>query len=206
MAAWLWIIASGAGLIAVSFFYTRFKVLILEHPFQTVVTSGLAGLILLVLAYLMFRSGLSTMKRRKEVHYANAIGEIAIALSAIEDALSRLLDDADVVRAHEVIISDAPNEKRLRVTARLHMWEVSDLPSRVADIQQDLKRRFEEIMPDAESPEYNVKLLSVVPRRDRRKKEDDTPDDIPKREDNTDETDYFTGLKYPIDSDEDEES
>jgi hypothetical protein len=203
--SWLWIVISVVGM-------TLGMLAIKPERLGSFVQSwnyvfGGLVLLLLVMAYCTMRLRFARMRRRKEVRYANAIGEIAISLGAIEEALERLLDDRDIVRSHEVTIYDDPHNKKLNVRARLSMWETNDLPSKIADIQQELKRRFEEIMPDAESVDYKVKLSSIMPRAKKstvtEQKVEETP--ASESENATDETDYFTGLKYPIESGDSEE-
>ncbi len=201
--SWVWLVLSAVLMMLAAWKPKQTEAL--AGKFQTSVILYIAGAVLFLVAFFMLRTRLFSTRKRKEVHYANAIGEIAISLHAIEEALGRLLDENELVRGHEIQIYDSPNDKKLKITARLSMWEVTDLPSKVADLQQELKKRFEEIMPDAESVEYNVKLSSFIPRKERARREEEEPEAPEVRREGTDETDYFTGLKYPIEGDDEDE-
>ena len=204
LTATVWFLLSSVLMVLGAYYFKEIRTLIGKPGTYVPVYLYVLGGCLLLFIIIVALFKLFGFKKRKEVHYANAIGEIAISLSAIEEALGRLLDDKDLVRAHEVTIFDSPHEKKLKVTARLSMWEVSDLPAKVADIQQELKRRFEEIMPDAEAVEFHVKLSSFLPRKEKARKETAGKEEAVE-ENRTEETDYFTGLKYPIEEESEDE-
>ncbi|MFC1479183.1 hypothetical protein ACFL6F_01170 [Planctomycetota bacterium] len=206
--AWVWLVTSGYALykIAMSSDKTIIKAAMEITPWKGTALLGILSSLLFIIAFLIPVTKLLKAKRRKEIHYANAIGEISIALAAIEEALERVLDAVDIVRSYEVSLFDKPNDKKLIVRARLSLWEVNDIPTKIAEIQQELKDRFEEIMPEAESVEYKVALASFMPKAKNKKapKKKEEEEQAADR-DPTEETDYFTGIKYPIPSDEEEE-
>lgn len=196
--SWVWLVASAALLYR--------AVLSPESAMPVIKSPALLGLLsglLFVIAFLVPVNRILRAKKRKEIHYANAIGEISISLSAIEEALERVLDDIDIVRSYEVSLFDNPADKKLNVKARLSLWEVNDIPTKIAEIQQELKSRFEEIMPEAESVEYKVTLSNFMPKSKSKNKKD--KDEPAEERDSTEETDYFTGIKYPVPAEEEEE-
>jgi len=198
--SWVWIVGAG-------FLFYRAAV----HPeaavgfIQSAKGAALLGLVstlMLITAILAPFARMAAFRRRKEIHYANAIGEISISLAAIEEALERVLDGIETVRSYEVSLADNPTDKKLTVHARLSLWEVNDIPTKIAEIQQELKNRFEEIMPEAESVEYKVTLASFIPHA--KKKTKKAPSEPAYDSSTTEETDYFTGIKYPVPEDEEE--
>jgi len=199
--SWAWLVISGILLYRTALAPDR-AIELLKHDKAPALLGILAALVFII-ALLIPVTKLLRAKKRKEIHYANAIGEISISLAAIEEALERILDTIEIVRSYEVTLFDNPSDNKLTVRARLSLWEVNDIPTRIAEIQQDLKNRFEEIMPEAESVNYKVSLSSFMPKAKSKKSEKDTKDS--KDRDSTEETDYFTGIKYPIPSAEEEE-
>jgi len=199
--SWAWLVISGILLYRAALAPDR-AIELLKHDKAPALLGILAALVFII-ALLIPVTKLLRAKKRKEIHYANAIGEISISLAAIEEALERILDTIEIVRSYEVTLFDNPSDNKLTVRARLSLWEVNDIPTRIAEIQQDLKNRFEEIMPEAESVNYKVSLSSFMPKAKSKKSEKDTKDS--KDRDSTEETDYFTGIKYPIPSAEEEE-
>lgn len=199
--SWAWLVISGILLYRAALASDR-AIGLLKNDRAPALLGILAALVF-VIALMIPVTKLLRAKKRKEIHYANAIGEISISLAAIEEALERILDTIEIVRSYEVTLFDNPSDNKLTVRARLSLWEVNDIPTRIAEIQQDLKNRFEEIMPEAESVNYKVSLSSFMPKAKSKKSEKDTKDS--KDRDSTEETDYFTGIKYPIPSGEEEE-
>lgn len=198
--SWLWLVIS-AVYMYMCILNEKFVDQLFKVPKGRVIGTIIVGALFFI-AYFYIRTRLMRMRATREVQYANALGEISIALSAIEEAMDRLLTSKDIVRSHDVSISDDHINKKLRINAQVSFWEVNDLPSKIAELQQDLKKRFDEIIPDAESVMIKVKLTSFIPRPKTRDKKKTEKED---KKNTTDETNYFTGLKYPIGTDEEED-
>ena len=85
--SWLWLFTSSLFLMYAGWKPDYIKELVTgDHFFVFLYVIG-APLFLVAILILYFK--LRSTRKRKEVHYANAIGEIAISLHAIEEALGR---------------------------------------------------------------------------------------------------------------------
>lgn len=189
--AWVWLVVSAVMLIWSVWQPEKIKSLLDYYSIVAVV-----GGVCAIAALLIPKYKLKGLRKRKDICFANSIGEISIALPAVEETLDRVLADIDIVLNHEIRISDSQNERKIKVKARVGLKEVNDLPSKVADIQQELKRRFDEIIPDADS-EFYIKIVKInIPKNNVPKKEETSITQVD--EESHEETDYFTGLKYPI--------
>jgi len=201
--SWVWLLVSAATVGLCVWFPDRAGDILISFKGKALL--WVVCTVLVFVAYLRFRARLSQLRSKKEIVYTNAIGNISISLSAIEDALGRVLEENDIVRSHEVNICNDSAARKLVVRARIHIWEVNEVTQKAGDMQQELKKRFDEIMPESEAPSFDVKVEKFPSRPSERGGQEKAGVETERKDNSTDETDYFTGLKYPIETDEEEE-
>ncbi|MFH1708324.1 MAG: hypothetical protein ABIF71_10475 [Planctomycetota bacterium] len=206
---WAWTVIAAVLLIVIGFYPGEVQTFV-AHPYFRSLTV-LLGCGLVLLAYLVVRSVIARTHHRREIVYTNELGEVSVSLNAIEEALSQVLARHSVIRDHEVTIT-TDGGPRLNVNAKVFIEDIHKITLKGAEIQQLLARRFEEIIPDTEIPHIRVKIVNFCgPEPETRPVSAQGPDPVTAPtlamdENITDETDYFTGLKYPIETgDEDED-
>jgi len=159
---------------------------------------GAVALVLLGLN-LLGLFGLVKKKHLKYINFKNPKGTVMVSVAAIQEALTRaLLQHPQVHDARVAILVSRKKRKPLRVIASGALWEGSDIVNTQSNLQTLLEKRFKEILQIEENVVYDIRLEKFKFDKAPPKKMDDTPIDI------ADDEPTFTGIQYPIESEEDE--
>lgn len=183
------------------------------------------GVIVACQTYLTLR-WLQIHRRAREVSYTTDNGSVSVKLVAIEEALTRALENEGFVKRATVRVYEDRVKRQLVIDAVMTLWEVPNVTERNRYCQQLLRRRFAELMPERTQVQVNLTVHRLVPKREERRTEHkaaepvaavaDVPEEatgaivaapaVDAREPETvaepSEEDLYVGPTYPVEDDE----
>ena len=150
---------------------------------------------LLVVLNILAIIGLGQKKYLKYITFNNPKGTVMVAVGALQEALTRTLLQYPQIHDAKVFIYVKANKKKpIRVIASGTLWEGNDIVGTQTKIQELLEKRFKEILKIEERVVYDVRLEKFKFEKGIEKSADEKA---------VGEEPTFTGIKYPIDEEED---
>ncbi len=123
--------------------------------------AALAVFCLLCQVFLVLR-GFTCLRYRREISYLNEFGKVSISLAAIEDALTRAVDQEHGVRKVQCRVYEDRVKRQVVVDCDITLWEQGSVKGINERCQDILRRRFAELLPDRENVEIHLKVLRLT--------------------------------------------
>lgn len=104
-------------------------------------------------------------RRSREISYQSEYGRISVNLTAIEEALHRVLEgEREVKKAHVRVYEDRV-KRAVVIEAAVTLWEEPNITDRIRYCHRLLRRRFSELMPEQDDVQVNLNVhrLTVRP-------------------------------------------
>ena len=153
---------------------------------------------LLIFINLIGLLGLGRKKYLKYLKFNNPKGTVMVSTSALQESLTRTLLQHPQVHDSKVAILVSPGKKRpIRVLASATLWEGADIVGTQSKIQEMLEKKFKDILKIEEKVVYDIRLERFRFEKGGAKPGPDKPIDLVE-----DEQAHFTGIRYPIEEDE----
>jgi len=119
---------------------------LLSTPGQ--VASVALGIVLVLIPIAIAFRGWAARRYAREISYATESGRVSVSLVAIEEALTRAVEQEDVVRKVHVRVTEDRVRRLVVVEAALTLWDDEDITTANKRCQEILSRRFRELMPE----------------------------------------------------------
>lgn len=104
--------------------------------------------------------------RAREISYTTESGRVSVNLVAVEEALTRALENEDCVKkAHVRVYEERGVKRQVVIESAMTFWEVPNVTERNRQCQAILRRRFAELMPEQSSVQVNLNVHRITPRR-----------------------------------------
>jgi hypothetical protein len=129
-----------------------------------ILAAGLAMLLMLTPLSILLR-WLQVHRRSREISYSTERGRVAVNLVAVEEALTRALENEDCVKKAHVRVYEDRVKRQVVIESALTFWEVPNVTERTRQCQQLLRRRFAELMPEQSAVQVNLNLFRINPRK-----------------------------------------
>jgi hypothetical protein len=129
-----------------------------------ILAAGLAMLLMLIPLSILLR-WLQVHRRSREISYSTERGRVAVNLIAVEEALTRALENEDCVKRAHVRVYEDRVKRQVVIESALTFWEVPNITERTRQCQQLLRRRFAELMPEQSAVQVNLSLHRINPRK-----------------------------------------
>jgi len=101
-----------------------------------------------------------------EVSATTESGRVSVNLVAVEEALTRALENEDCVKkAHVRVYEERGVKRQVVIESAMTFWEVPNVTERNRQCQAILRRRFAELMPEQSSVQVNLNVHRITPRR-----------------------------------------
>lgn len=126
--------------------------------------AGLSMLLTLTPLSILLR-WLQVHRRSREISYSTDRGRVAVNLVAVEEALTRALENEDCVKKAHVRVYEDRVKRQVVIESALTFWEVPNVTERTRQCQQLLRRRFAELMPEQSAVQVNLNLHRINPRK-----------------------------------------
>ena len=105
-------------------------------------------------------------RRSREISYTTESGRVSVNLIAVEEALTRALENEDCVKkAHVRVYEERGVKRQVVIESAMTFWEVPNVTERNRQCQAILRRRFAELMPEQSSVQVNLNVHRITPRR-----------------------------------------
>lgn len=126
--------------------------------------AGLSMLLMLTPLSILLR-WFRVHRRSREISYSTERGRVAVNLVAVEEALTRALENEDCVKKAHVRVYEDRVKRQVVIESALTFWEVPNVTERTRQCQQLLRRRFAELMPEQSVVQVNLNLHRINPRK-----------------------------------------
>lgn len=126
--------------------------------------AGLSMLLMLTPLSILLR-WFRVHRRSREISYSTDRGRVAVNLVAVEEALTRALENEDCVKKAQVRVYEDRIKRQVVIESALTFWEVPNVTERTRQCQQLLRRRFAELMPEQSAVQVNLSLHRINPRK-----------------------------------------
>jgi hypothetical protein len=149
-----------------------------QKVFQTPegrLTVGIIGSILLICPLSIFLRWWRVHRHAREISYATDTGRVSVSLVAIEEALTRALENENCVKKATVRIHEDRVKRQVIIEAILTLWEVPNVTERNRTCGQILRRRFNELMPEQTAVQVNLTVHRLDQRRHEQRKHEQPP-------------------------------
>jgi len=162
----------------------------------TVIVIVVAGL--LIFLNLIALLGLGRKKYLKYLKFNNPKGAVMVSTSALQESLTRaLLQHPQVHDSKVAVLVSRGRKKPIRVLASATLWEGTDIVGTQSKIQEILEKKFKDILKIEEKVVYDIRLERFKFEKGGARPGPDKPIDLVE-----DEQAHFTGIRYPIEEDE----
>ncbi len=142
------------------------------YPTYTrLIAAGLATIFLLCPLVLLLRWW-QLRRRSREISYDIESGRVSVSLQAVEEALTRALENEDCVRRATVHVYEDRVQRQVVIEAVLAFWEVPNVTERNRQCGLILRQRFAELMPEQSAVHVNISVHRITPRREESKRQD----------------------------------
>jgi hypothetical protein len=133
--------------------------------------AGLATILTLSPLSIMLR-WLQLHRRAREISYSTESGKVSVNLVAVEEALTRALENEDCVKkAHVRVYEERGVKRQVIIESAMTFWEVPNVTERNRQCQAILRRRFAELMPEQTAVQVNLNVHRITPRREEKRPE-----------------------------------
>jgi hypothetical protein len=147
------------------------------------VASGLLGAVLALIPLAMLLRWYASRRYAREISYATEAGRVAVSLIAIEEALTRAVEQEPVVRKVQIRVYEDRVRRAIVIEAALTLWDDGDVSGVNRRCQHLMRERFGELMPDETAVQVHLTVHRLSHRRN-----DDEPRERHPRERSTRET------------------
>ncbi len=142
------------------------------HPGYTrMIAAGLATIFLLCPLVILLRWW-QLRRRSREISYDIESGRVSVSLQAVEEALTRALENEDCVRRATVHVYEDRVQRQVVIEAVLAFWEVPNVTERNRQCGLILRRRFAELMPEQSAVHVNISVHRITQRREETRRQD----------------------------------
>jgi hypothetical protein len=143
-----------------------------DHPASTrAIAAGIATIFLLCPLVLLLRWW-QLRRRAREISYDIESGRVSVSLQAVEEALTRALENEDCVRRANVHVYEDRVQRQVVIEAVLAFWEVPNVTERNRQCGLILRRRFAELMPEQSAVHVNISVHRITQRREESRRQD----------------------------------
>lgn len=157
-----------------------------------VLISSAVALLSLNLAGLILRR--RTLRYDTHIRYKTESGEVAIAINAINESLTRTVRSlAEVTDVRVSMLKERDEKKPIGIRAVFSTYEGTIIPDLIERIQQALKMRLGQIVDLPDTVSYDISLLKIE-EKDVRKQESRKPISPQKESGEI----SFVGPQYPV--------
>ncbi|MDA3960508.1 MAG: hypothetical protein PF961_06940, partial [Planctomycetota bacterium] len=112
------------------------------------IASGVVGVVLVMVPVLILLRWYASRRYAREISYTTEQGRVAVSLIAIEEALTRAIEQEEVVRKVQVRVFEDRVRKMVVIEAALTLWDDGDISGVNRRCQQLMRVRFAELMPE----------------------------------------------------------
>lgn len=145
---------------------------------------GLIGVVLVMIPLAMLLRWYASRRYAREVSYVTEAGRVAVSLIAIEEALTRAVEQESEVRKVQVRVYEDRVRRAIVCEAALTLWDDGDVSGVNFRCQQIMRSRFGELLPDQTA----VQVHLTVHRLSHRRPDSEPDSERPQRERATRET------------------
>ena len=94
----------------------------------------------------------------REIGYNNELGRVSVSLVAIEEALTRAIENEEGVRRIAIRVFEDRVKRQVNIDASLNLWETNNVTHINHRCQETLRRRFTELMPEKTAVQVHLSL------------------------------------------------
>lgn len=141
----------------------RYQAHLLEP--QGRIGSGIAGSALVLIPVLIILRWYASRRYAREISYLTDQGRVAVSLIAIEEALTRAIEQEPVVRKVQIRVYEDRVRKMVVIEAALTLWDDGDVSGVNRRCQQLLRVRFAELMPEQTAVQVHLTVHRLSHRR-----------------------------------------
>jgi len=138
---------------------------------------------------LLFMRWLQVHRRAREISYTTENGKVSVSLVAIEEALTRAVENETCVKSARLRLYEDRVKGKVVIEVALVFWEVPNVTERNRQCQAVLRRRFAELMPEQTTVQVNLNVSRIAQRRPENRKADAKPATLTRKP----EVDPFVG-------------
>ena len=136
----------------------------LADPSGRIASIAAGSVLLLVPAAILLR-WYAGRRYAREISYTTENGRVAVSLIAIEEALTRAIEQEEVVRKVQVRVYEDRVKRAVVVEAALTLWDDGDVSSVNLRCQQLMRQRFAELMPEQDAVQVHLVVHRLSHRR-----------------------------------------
>lgn len=117
-----------------------------------------AGFLLFIVQALLFTRWMQVRRFSREISYVNDLGKVSVSLVAIEEALTRAIENEAGVRRVSLRVFEDRVKRTVIIEPVLTLWEDHNVTAINHRCQEILRSRFAELMPERTQVQVNLTL------------------------------------------------
>ncbi|TVR16338.1 MAG: hypothetical protein EA401_01570 [Planctomycetota bacterium] len=117
-----------------------------------------AGFLLFIVQALLFTRWIQVRRFSREISYVNDLGKVSVSLVAIEEALTRAIENEAGVRRVTLRVFEDRVKRTVIIEPVLTLWEDHNVTAINHRCQEILRTRFAELMPERTQVQVNLTL------------------------------------------------
>lgn len=129
-----------------------------------IIPAAVAGVLLISQALLVVR-WLRERRYARDIGYNNEYGRVSVSLVAIEEALTRAMENEPGVRRVAIRVYEDRVKRQVIIDTAVTLWETNDVTSINHRCQDLLRNRFAELMPEKTAVQVHLNLHRLDRRR-----------------------------------------
>jgi hypothetical protein len=137
---------------------------LLHDPIAMVACWALATVLVLCPVWLAMR-WLIAHRHAREISYVTESGKVSVSLVAIEEALTRAVENENCIKKAAVRLYEDRVKRQVIIETVVTLWETPNITERTRACQQLLRRRFAELMPEQSAVQVYFTVARVQQQR-----------------------------------------
>lgn len=126
---------------------------------------GAIGAVLALIPLTMLLRWIALRRFAREISYTTELGTVSVSLVAIEEALTRAVEQAEGVKKVQLRLFEDRVKRMLVIEAVLTLWDDGDVTSVNRRCQNLIRRRFAELMPEQTAVQVHLSVHRLNARK-----------------------------------------
>lgn len=135
---------------------------------QTRLILGLTGVLLIFISISFAQLILGKIQRERTIAFANPSGQVTIALSAVEDLITRLLRPIPEIK--EVRPDVIAGKRGIEIDLRLVLRSEANIPELTMQLQETVKNKVQELLGIEEQIMVRIHVAKIISLEEKEKK------------------------------------